>query len=164
VIAEWALLATVVGTAIRAVENRLGLVGRILGVAGGLAWAVATFLVVPVLAFEDVGPVEALKRSSSLLKARFGTVARSGLRFGLLFAGLSLAAVAVVALGVVVSVRGALPAGVPIAVVGAAALVGVSMYASAAGVYMRTLLYRFATDRPVPDVGVDLGGTFGPGR
>jgi hypothetical protein len=26
--------------------------------------------------------------------------------------------------------------------------------------YMRTILYRFATDQPVPDLGVDVSGTF----
>ena len=56
---------------------------------------------IPVLAFENVGPIEAITRSSSILKARFGTIARGGLRFGLLFLGLSLAAVAVLAVGVV---------------------------------------------------------------
>lgn len=76
VILRWAVLAAVVGTAIRAVERRLGVFGALAGIAGGLAWAVATFLVVPVLAFEDIGPIEAVKRSSSILRARFGTVAR----------------------------------------------------------------------------------------
>src|ERR1700722_9335264 len=100
VIFQWALLAAVVGTAIRALENRLGILGRVLGFAGGLAWIVATYLVIPVLAFEDVGPIEAIKRSSSILKMRFGTVTRSGLRFGAIFIGLTLAAMLVVALGV----------------------------------------------------------------
>ena len=27
--------------------------------------------------------------------------------------------------------------------------------------YMRTILYRFATDQPIPDLGVDLPGAFG---
>jgi len=159
-ILKWAVLSAVVGTAIRMLEQRLGLIGRIIGVAGGLAWAVATFMVVPVLAFEDVGPIEALKRSSSILKQRFGTVARGGLRFGFLFVGLSLAALAVIALGVVVSI-GHLPAlGIPVAVIGFAALLGIGMYASAAGMYMRTILYRFAVGQPIPDLGVDVSQAF----
>ena len=51
--------------------------------------------------------------------------------------------------------------GVPIAVLGFVLLIGISMYASAAGMYMRTILYRFATDQPIPDLGVDPRGTFG---
>jgi len=161
VILEWALLSAVVGTAIRALENRLGVFGRLLGFAGGLAWAVATFLVIPVLAFENVGPIGAVKRSSSILKDRFGTIARGGLRFGVLFLGLSLGAMAILVVGVVCIVQHTYVIGIPIAVAGGALLIGVAMYAAAAGMYMRTILYRFATDQPIPDLGVDVGGTFG---
>jgi hypothetical protein len=161
VIFTWAILSAVVGTAIRVLEQRLGLVGRLIGVAGGLAWAVATFLVIPVLAFEDVGPIEAVKRSSSILKARFGTIARGGLRFGLLFIGLSLGALAVLAIGVVCIAKNAWVIGVPVAAVGFVLLIGVSMYAQAAGMYMRTILYRYAMNQPIPDLGVDPGGAFG---
>jgi hypothetical protein len=161
VIFSWAILSAVVGTAIRMLEQRLGLVGRLIGVAGGLAWAVATFLVIPVLAFEDVGPIEAIKRSSSILKARFGTIARGGLRFGFLFLGLSLGALAVLAIGVLCIAKHAWVVGIPVAVLGFVLLIGVSMYAQAAGMYMRTILYRFAMNQPIPDLGVDVGGAFG---
>lgn len=50
--------------------------------------------------------------------------------------------------------------GVPVAVVGFAALIGVGMYAAAAGMYLRTILYRFATDQPIPDFGVDVTQAF----
>jgi hypothetical protein len=38
VIFSWAILSAVVGTAIRMLEQRFGLIGRLIGVAGGLAW------------------------------------------------------------------------------------------------------------------------------
>jgi hypothetical protein len=161
VIFRWAILAAIVGTTIRTLESRLGVVGRIVGFAGGLAWAVATFLVIPVLAFEDVGPIEAVKRSSHILKDRFGTVARGGLRFGVLFLGLSLAALAVVAVGVVLIAKHVYLAGVPVTAVGVFGIIGVAMYASAAGMYMRTILYRFAVGKPIPDLGVNVAGAFG---
>jgi hypothetical protein len=161
VIFSWAILSAVVGTAIRLLEQRLGLVGRLIGVAGGLAWAVATFLVIPVLAFEDVGPIEAIKRSSHILKARFGTIARGGLRFGFLFLGLSLGALAVLAIGVIAIAKHAYVIGVPVALLGFVLLIGVSMYAQAAGMYMRTILYRYAMNQPIPDLGVDPSGAFG---
>lgn len=160
VIFQWALLSAVVGSAIRLLEQRLGLVGRILGFAGGLAWIVATYLVIPVLAFENLGPIDAVKRSSSILKARFGTVTRSGFRFGAIFAGLSIAAVVVLGLGIALIGGHAWVIGVPFVIAGFVALIGISMYAQAAGMYMRTILYRFATDQPIPDVGVDVGGAF----
>ena len=161
VIFRWAVLSAIVGTAIRLLEQRLGLVGRLIGLAGGLAWAVATFLVIPVLAYENVGPLEAVKRSSSILKDCFGTIARSGLRFGFLFIGLSLGAVAVLAIGIAVGGRtcGCRWAS-PIAVIGVVLLIGVSMYAAAAGMYMRTILYRYATHQVIPALGVDVSNVF----
>jgi hypothetical protein len=160
VIFRWAVLSAIVGTAIRLLEQRLGLVGRLIGLAGGLAWAVATFLVIPVLAYENVGPLEAVKRSASILKDCFGTIARSGLRFGFLFIGLSLGAVAVVAIGIAVVAAHAVAVGIAIAVIGVVLLIGVSMYAAAAGMYMRTILYRYATHQVIPALGVDVANVF----
>lgn len=134
--------------------------GRLLGILGGLAWAVATFLVVPVLAFEDVSPIEALKQSSHLIKTTFGTIARGALRFGALFLGWFLLAVAVVVTGVVVALSGTPWLGVPIAVFGVIGFFVISMYLAAAGMYMRTILYRYATHKPLPDLGLDLSRTF----
>ena len=36
----------------------------------------------------------------------------------------------------------------------------VSIYASVVQVYLRTILYRFATGQSVPDLGVDLAAAF----
>lgn len=160
VIFRWAILSAVVGTVVRSLEQRFGLLGRLLGIAGGLAWIVATFMVVPVLAFEEVGPIEAVKRSSHLLKERFGTVSRSGLRFGALYLGASIAAMTVVAIGLGITAGGLLLVGIPLAIVGCAALLGVGFYAGAAGIYMRTILYRFATNQSIPDLGVDVHRLF----
>ncbi len=160
VVFSWALLSAVVGTVIQAVESRLGVFGRILGILGGLAWAVASFLVVPVLAFEDVGPIEALKRSSHLIRTTFGTIARGALRFGVLALGWILLAAAVIVVGIVVALSGAPLLGVPIAVLGVIGVFVVSMYLAAAGIYMRTILYRYATHKPLPDLGLDLSRTF----
>ena len=167
VIFRWAVLSAVVGTAIRTVESRLGVAGWIVGLLGGLAWAVASFLVVPVLAFEDVGPIEAVKRSSHIFRSRFGTVARSGLRFEALFIGLSICAGLVVGFGLVIAAVGFAMSGVSgaaigfsVAAVGLVLAIGIGMYASAASMYMRTILYRFATDQPIPNLGVDVARVF----
>ena len=39
-------------------------------------------------------------------------------------------------------------------------VVAVSIYASVVQVYLRTILYRFATGQSVPDLGVDLAAAF----
>ncbi|MGN6705988.1 MAG: DUF6159 family protein [Rhodanobacter sp.] len=68
----YALIAATVGLLLRMVQERLGLIGRFVVGLVGLAWTVATFLVVPVLASRDVGPVDAVRHSVELLKRSWG--------------------------------------------------------------------------------------------
>ena len=68
----YALIAATVGLLLRMLQERLGLIGRLVVGLIGLAWTVATFLVVPVLASEDIGPVDGVKRSVELLKQTWG--------------------------------------------------------------------------------------------
>jgi hypothetical protein len=78
VIAKWAGLMFLVWTLLTAVKSALGntagarLAGALISGIGGAAWSVATFFVIPVLAFEDVGPKDALRRSTSLVRERWG--------------------------------------------------------------------------------------------
>ena len=72
-IARWALLSTTVALVIRVIEARFeGIGGTIVAALAGLAWSLVSFLAIPVIAFEGVGPINALKRSSSLFKQRWG--------------------------------------------------------------------------------------------
>lgn len=68
----WTLVATTVGLILRALGERLSLLGRIAVWLVGATWAIATFFVVPVLALEGHGPVQLLKRSVAVVKARWG--------------------------------------------------------------------------------------------
>src|SRR4029077_20512998 len=52
-ILQWALVPATVGVILRTLEERLGLIGRIVMRILGIAWALACYFVVPVLAFED---------------------------------------------------------------------------------------------------------------
>jgi hypothetical protein len=71
-IAGWVLLTATVGTILRQIEERVPLVGKIAVSLIGMAWAVVTFMVVPVLAAEKLGPFAAVKRSASLLRKTWG--------------------------------------------------------------------------------------------
>jgi uncharacterized membrane protein YfhO len=51
----------------------------------GAAWNIVTFLVVPVLAIEGLGPVKALKRSWELLKKSWGEQIAGTLSIGAVF-------------------------------------------------------------------------------
>lgn len=68
----YAVVAATVGVLLRAVQERAGILGRIVTGLVGIAWNLATFLAVPVLVSEEVGPVEAVKRSASLLRRTWG--------------------------------------------------------------------------------------------
>lgn len=71
-IALWALISALIGTLIAEVANRLPGGARLAGGLLGVAWGLATFFVIPILALEGVGAVDALKRSSSLVRQRWG--------------------------------------------------------------------------------------------
>ena len=68
----YAIVSATVGMLLRFIGERLGLIGRLIGAGAGLAWTVMTFLVVPVLAAEGIGPVEAVGRSTGLLRKTWG--------------------------------------------------------------------------------------------
>jgi hypothetical protein len=75
-ILAWALVASTVGLALNMLQNalrdRLGFLGSILGGLLEVAWAVVTYFVVPVLVVDGVGPIEAIKRSSAILRRTWG--------------------------------------------------------------------------------------------
>lgn len=81
----YALVSATVGMILRLLSQRGGAIGRIVSGLFGLAWNVATFLAVPVLAMEDVGPIEAIKRSTSLLKRTWGEQIAGNLGIGIIF-------------------------------------------------------------------------------
>jgi hypothetical protein len=68
----YAVLSATIGVLLRMMAERLGVIGRFIESGVGLAWTVTTFLVVPVLAAEGVGPLRAVERSASLLKKTWG--------------------------------------------------------------------------------------------
>lgn len=68
----YAVISATVGLLLRFVSERAGILGRIVAGSAGLAWTVATFLVVPVLAAEGIGPIEAIEKSSALLRKSWG--------------------------------------------------------------------------------------------
>src|SRR5712692_3191565 len=71
-ILQWALVAATVGVILRTLEERMGLIGRIIMRIIGIAWTLACYFVVPVLAFEDLTPIDAVKRSSKLFRDTWG--------------------------------------------------------------------------------------------
>ena len=87
---QWAVLAATVGIALRTLEDRLKPLARLTAGLFGAAWSLACYFVVPVLAAENVGPVEALERSAQLFTRTWGEELSGGFSFGLIFSFLTL--------------------------------------------------------------------------
>ena len=149
VIAAWALVQTVVGVIISAIQSATNesVVGRILGGLLSFAWSAATFFVVPVIALEGVGPKEAFKRSVSVLRERWGEgVVGSASASGIVFL---VALPALLALGVggyaLIDSGQDVAGGVLLALAGVVLVVAILVGGTVSAIF-RVALYRFATD------------------
>ncbi len=90
-ITKWSLLAASVGLLLRILDNfasRLPKVGeiivRILISLLGMTWSIITIFVVPVLVYEGLGPVDAIKKSTAILKRTWGESLVRSLGLGLM--------------------------------------------------------------------------------
>jgi hypothetical protein len=96
-ILAYALIAATVGMILRFVSERGKTVGRIVSSIVGMAWNLATYLVVPVLVIEGVGPLEAIKRSANYLKRTWGEQIVGNFGVGVIF-GLAVLLVILIAI------------------------------------------------------------------
>jgi uncharacterized protein DUF6159 len=153
----WAVLNATVGMIMRAIQERAGILGQIVGAIGAIAWSVLTFFVVPVLIFEDASVGDAIKRSGHIFKERWGEQ----------FAGNATIGIAMLIVGLpALIVSGALFAVSPVVgiIVGVLAIVALAAVSTALTAVFNTALYRFATTGDAsgaftPD---DLAGSFKP--
>lgn len=167
-IVGYAIIAATVGMILRWISERAGILGAIVAGIFGFAWSVATFLVVPVLVVEQVGPIEAVKRSSSMLKKTWGEQLVGGFGLGLVF-GLIMFAVAVIGGAIIV---GLAAISTTLMFVGIVALIlalgAVALVASALGGIYTAAVYRYATTGEAGEFGTTaLAGAFRqkePGR
>jgi len=80
----WAVVAATVGLILNilAGKARDNVLGRIvIGLVGG-AWNLITFFVVPVIVYEGLGPIEAIKKSTNIVKNQFGETVIGGMGIG----------------------------------------------------------------------------------
>jgi len=144
-IAGWALVLTTVNLVIQLLRSRAGILGSLLLGAATVAWGLATFLVVPIVALEGLGPLAALERSTSLFRQKWGEQLVGTASIGVLFALLgTLPAVALVFLGFA---SGSETLAVSLIVVGVLLAVAAGVLGSAARAVFSVALYRYASGR-----------------
>ena len=146
----YALISATVGMVLRAIAERAGFIGRIVISLIGFAWNIATYLVVPVLAAEDIGPIDAVKRSTQLLKRTWGEQlvgnAGVGAVFGLMMFGVFLIGIPLIVLAAISESLVLL--GIVVLVVVLAALALGVISSTMTGIY-GAAVYRFAAEGEV---------------
>lgn len=151
-LARWAFVGTVVNLLIGLLRgnNNGGIVAvifrNVLAAAADVMWQLITFFVMPAMMLDDLGMIDAIKKSASTFKQRWGTQLSGGVRIGGLI-GLIAILPAVLALvgGVALSVIGVWAVGVPLAIIGVVVLIVAGLVLSAIRGVFSVVLYRYAT-------------------
>lgn len=144
----YALIAATIGLLLRAIAERVGFIGRIVVSLLGAGWTIASFLTVPILVSKDIGPIDAVRESASLLKKTWGenliTTTGFGLVFWLIYIGLFFFVGSVA-----YAIRGSGELLFAWLVVGALAFMLTGLLHAALQGIFSAALYRYATDGKV---------------
>ena len=140
----YAAIAATVGMILRAISERSGFLGQLAAGLVGMAWSLATYLVVPILVTEDIGPIDAVKQSGALFKKTWGeqVVGNFGMGWAIFLMWISWSAVWIT--GAVIAGNVLPQAVIPFVAMGILGYVFLALFSSALkGVYTAAL-YRYA--------------------
>jgi hypothetical protein len=143
----YAAISATLGVVLNILRGDNNIVGRIIAGLVNFAWNVVIFLVVPVLVIENLGPVDAIKRSGQLLRKTWGEQLVSTGGMGLIFGLVGFAVVLVV--GVPLIVLAASAESIALVIVGIAVIVVLltilGLFSSAMNGIFQAALYNYAT-------------------
>jgi hypothetical protein len=145
-ICGWAALSTAISLLMAALENQGGVLGNIAARLVGMAWALVTFMSVPVIALEGTGPFATLKRSATIFKQKWGEQVTGNIAIGgavALFG--TLPAVLLIVVGFVIWPSASF-AGALLVVIGAIVLCIALLVSKALSGVFGVALYRYAVD------------------
>lgn len=77
----WAAVAATVGMILKTIQERVGLIGKIVIAILGAAWTIVTYFMGPVIMFEDLGVTDGVQRSTAIIKKTWGEGLGKGLTF-----------------------------------------------------------------------------------
>jgi hypothetical protein len=159
VIAGWALISGIVSIFFAILRDRGGFLGQLAAGFGAAIWGLVTFLVVPVLALEGIGPIAAVKRSGHLVRERWGQQITGNLVIGGIAALVMIVGVILGGIGVVLVASGStlgIAGGAVLAIVGLVIVVGGAVYSGATrGVFGVALYHYVSEDEAVGPFTVD---------
>ena len=126
----------------RIIQEESGFIGKIITGIIGVVWSIATFFVVPVIAYENLGPIDAFKRSAQLMKKKWGESLGATFSFALI------QLVGILVVGLVLFLIGSIfhpIAGIALAIAGAFIIITII---SAAQTIFVSAVYHNVTDDP----------------
>ena len=144
----YAVISATVGVVLNTLSRRAGFLGQIVISLIGFAWNVATYLVVPVLVVEKLGPIEAIKRSAALLRATWGEQLVGNFSMGAVFALAGVVIVFVIGVPLMAIAGAANSPALVILCIGliVLALVALGVVSSTLQGIYTAALYRYATE------------------
>ena len=145
-ICGWAALSTAISVLMAALENQGGIAGNIAARLVGTAWALVTFLAVPVIAIEGTGPFVTLKRSASIFKGKWGQQITGNLAIGAAIFLLGFLPAAILIAGGFLIWSSASFLGALLVVIGAIVLAIAMLISKALNGVFGVALYRYATE------------------
>jgi hypothetical protein len=138
----WALVSATVGLVLRLIEERLPKLGQIVTAILGAAWAIVSFLVVPALVLDGLGPIAALKESGRKLRQTWGEQIVAEWSFGLIFLALFLGVGLMAGLGAYAAFSAGIPALAAACIaLGVIGLITLALLQSALQTIFQTALY-----------------------
>ena len=168
VIFQWSLVSATIGLIFLLLDRlaeRVGGIGEIIlnlvRSLLGVIWSIVTLFVVPTLVFEDVTPIEAIKKSSEIIKKTWGEnlVAHYGMGFMQFLAGFCLI---VISIGLAMAIPS--ETGTIFALgFGIISLIFMTLVFNVAKMVFQTALYVYASTGTEPDMfeGETLASAFG---
>ena len=145
----YAAISATVGMILQAIRgDEDNIVGQIVAAIIGTAWNLITFLVIPVLVIENVGPIQAIKRSGTLLKSTWGenVVASFGMGIIQLLAMLAVGVVVGLPMYLIASAIGSgFVTAIAIGIVGIVLGAVMLFFAALNGIF-QAALYNYATE------------------
>jgi Family of unknown function (DUF6159) len=154
----YAAIAATVGMLLQALKNKdNNFLIRMVGSGLGVAWTLSTFLVVPVLVQQKVGPIDAIKQSVALLKSTWGENAIGNVGLGAVFGLVMFGTFAIGLMLAIAASSVSLALGITIGVIALLLLIALGVVQSALSAIFSAALYRFATVGEAPS-GFDSSG------
>jgi hypothetical protein len=158
-ILQWAVVAATVGIIFRILRDQAkdNFLARILISFLEFGWNVATFFVVPIAVYQDVGPLDAIKGSMNTMKRTWGESLTGVATTGIVFFVLGLLGLLPLLIGINLLTGGAVVVGFVFIAVAVLYWIALAAVNSAVDGILVAALYKYAVEGTLPQAFQDAG-------